>query len=265
MTTPDNPASSCQGIATQHPLASSGYYWVNSSNGTAVHVYCDMERHCCGSQGGWMRVAYLNMTDPTHHCPTGFRLTSHSKRLCERVTRPGCTGLTFVVQNVKYSKVCGKVIGYQYGSPDAFWPYYHNRALTVDGNYVDGVSITHGHPRRHIWTFAAAVDEVYTNGYVCPCTKTDATYTGVVPPFLGNDYFCDTGSRRKQYIFYPDDPLWDGRGCGPTSSCCSFNSPPWFCKELPQPTTDDIEVRVCTDERFSNEDITIEAIELYIQ
>ena len=46
MTTADNPASSCQDIATQHPLASSGYYWVNSSNGTAVQVYCDMERHC---------------------------------------------------------------------------------------------------------------------------------------------------------------------------------------------------------------------------
>ena len=42
MTTPDNPASSCQDIATQHPLASSGYYWVNSSNGTAIQMYCDI-------------------------------------------------------------------------------------------------------------------------------------------------------------------------------------------------------------------------------
>jgi len=80
MTTPDNPASSCQDIATQHSLASSGYYWVNSSNGTVVQVYCDMERHCCGSMEGWMRAAYLNMTPP--HPP----LTSHSKRSCERIT-----------------------------------------------------------------------------------------------------------------------------------------------------------------------------------
>ena len=266
MTTPDNPAYSCQDIATQHPLASSGYYWVNSSNGTAVQVYCDMERHCCGSRRGWMRAAYLNVTDPTHHCPTGFRLTSHSKRSCERITRPGCTGLTFAVQSVKYSKVCGKVIGYQYGSTDAFGPYYYNRALTVDGNYVDGVSITHGHPRRHIWTFAAAHDEQYADASACPCTKTDTTYTEVLPPFLGNDYFCDTGSRNYwQRKFYPDDPLWDGRGCGPTSSCCSFNSSPWFCKQLPQPTTDDIEVRVCSDEGANNEDITVEQIQLYLQ
>ena len=131
---------------------------------------------------------------------------------------------------------------------------------------MDGVSITHGHPRKHIWTFAAALDEQHANVNRCPCTKTDTTYTGVVPPFVGNDYFCDTGSRKYlQSRFYPDDPLWDGSGCGPTSSCCSFNSPPWFCKELPQPTTDDIQVRVCTDQSASNEDVTIEVIELYVQ
>jgi len=131
---------------------------------------------------------------------------------------------------------------------------------------VDGVSITHGYPRSHIWTFVATRDEQYANRWTCPCTKTDPTYTAVVPPFVSNDYFCDTSSRtRWQSKFYPYDPLWNGRGCGPTSSCCSFNSPPWFCKELPQPTTDDIEVRVCTDEGFSNEDTTVEAIELYVQ
>ena len=203
------------------------------------------------------------MTDPTHHCPTGFRLTSHSKRSCERITRPGSTRLTFAVQSVKYSKVCGKVIGYGYISLDAFSAYYYNRALTLEGNYVDGVSITHGHPRRHIWTFAGTWDEIGGHPSSCPCTETDTTYTGAVPPFLGNNYFCDAGSRNRGQMI--DDPLWNGSGCGSTSSCCSFNSPPWFCKELPQPTTDDIEVRVCTDEGASNEDITIEVIELYIQ
>ena len=213
-----------------------------------------------------MRAAYLNMTDPTHHCPTGFRLTSHSKRSCQRITRPGSTGLTISVQSVKYSKVCGKVSAYQYASPDAFHQYYFNRALTVDGNYVEGVSITHGRPRRHIWTFAAAADETLADRNRCPCSKTDTTYIGVVPPFVGNDYFCDTGSRNHwQSQFYSDDPLWDGSGCGSTSSCCSFNSPPWFRKELPQSTTDDIEVRVYTNEIVSNEDVTIEAIELYVQ
>ena len=63
--------------------------------------------------------------------------------------------------------------------------------------------------------------------------------------------------------FYSEDPLWDGAGCGPQSTCCSFNNPPWFYKQLPQPTTDAIEMRVCRNEPASNEDIAIEIVEIY--
>ncbi len=47
---------------------------------------------------------------------------------------------------------------------------------------------------------------------------------------------------------HSDDPLWDGAGCGPTSSCCQLNNPPWFCVSFPEPTTDDLELRICTDQ-----------------
>ena len=56
-------------------------------------------------------------------------------------------------------------------------------------------------------------------------------------------------------MVYIDDPLWDGRGCILSNPCCSFNNPPWFYKQLPQPTTDDLEMRVCRDEDVGNEDI----------
>ena len=64
------------------------------------------------------------------------------------------------------------------------------------------------------------------------------------------------------------DPLWDGQGCG-SSSCCELSyppgvTPPWFCKQLPQTTTDDIEVRLCGDEGTADEDTPVELIELYI-
>ena len=61
--------------------------------------------------------------------------------------------------------------------------------------------------------------------------------------------------------FHPEDPLWDGMGCGPSSTCCSLNNPPWFLKRLSSPTTDDIEMRVCVG---SNDETPIEMIELYI-
>ena len=210
-----------------------------------------------------MRVAHLNMTDPNQHCPSGFRLITSPKRTCGT---PGsrCVSTTFPLNGVKYSRVCGKIIGYQYGNPNAFGPYYNVRSSTIDDKYVDGVSLTHGQRRRkHIWTFAAAYDETKS---VCPCSKINSPFTGIVPPFIGQDYFCDTGSRyRVQTQWYYADPLWDGSGCGPTSSCCGFNNPPWFCKQLPQPTTDNIEMRACINEPISNEDVAVEIVEIYVQ
>ena len=67
-----------------------------------------------------------------------------------------------------------------------------------------------------------------------------------------------------QVVFYPNDPLWDGQGCG-TSTCCTFSNPPWFCKQLPQATTDDIEIRLCGTyyESVTQEDTPIELMEIY--
>ena len=104
------------------------------------------------------------------------------------------------------------------------------------------MSLTYGRlPRKHIWTFANAPDDITSNFEPsCECESSR-------PPFIGDDYFCDTGSRSHalNQLWYLDDPLWDGRGCGGTNTCCSLHNPPWFCKDLPEPTTEDIEMRMC--------------------
>ena len=96
-----------------------------------------------------------------------------------------------------------------------------------------------------------------------------STALSLVPSFVGNDYFCESGDLNLTYTFsfYANDPLWDGQGCR-SSSCCELSyppgvTPPWFCKQLPQlqTTTNDIEVRICGDE---GEDTPLELIELYI-
>ena len=162
-----------------------------------------------------------------------------------------------------YSQVCGKIIGYQDRTPDGF---ANGRSNSIDGAYVDGISLTHGsNPRQHIWTFAAALDEVGTyRGLICPCIDRNIATTPS-PTFIGNDYFCDTGSADHfQVIFYGDDPLWDGAGCAPNNDCCDLNNPPLFHKQLPSTTTDNIEMRLCR-EGFPDEDTPIEIIEIYVQ
>jgi len=88
-----------------------------------------------------------------------------------------------------------------------------------------------------------------------------------IPTFVGNNYFCDTGNitYNGQNIFYPDDPLWDGQGCGPSSTCCSFNSPPWFNVQLPNATTDGIEVRIGASDARRHEDILLEFLVIYVR
>ena len=80
---------------------------------------------------------------------------------------------------------------------------------------------------------------------------------------MGEDYFCESGTNSgtaNGYHLY--DPLWDGQNCTSTSTCCSFNNPPYFTKRLPNPTTDDLEVRLCLLD--SGDDAPIEFIELYV-
>ena len=66
-----------------------------------------------------------------------------------------------------------------------------------------------------------------------------------VPSFVGNSYFCATGSRDSpgNTVLY-NNPLWDGVGYTGSNTCCQFNQPPWFCRTLPTATSDDLEVRI---------------------
>ena len=215
-----------------------------------------------------MRLASIDMTDISSNCPSGLRTLTSPRRLCAKnIDGPGCSSVIFPVQGVQYSRVCGKIIGYQQGSPDAFYPFIH-QGQTIDSHYVDGISLTHGaSPRKHIWTFVAALHEDNSQrDNVCPCTNTRNSPPPAVPDFVGHDYFCDTGSENQwQSIFYGDDPLWDGAGCGPYNTCCSWNPPPWFLKNISTPTSDDIEMRLCTNQVQSNEDINFESLEIYVQ
>lgn len=238
-------------------------------------VYCTAATQCC-SQGdeGWMKVADFDMSNPHQYCPYGFQERSAPARCCSRtLTTGGCQSMVFPAQGVTYSKVCGRVISYQYGSPSGFYtPFSGSNNNSINHAYIEGVSITHGsNPRKHIWSFANGLmeaDGFDSNRHICPCASPNSQMRSYIPSFVGNDYFCETGattSWRSNAFSTHNDPLWNGSGCSGRNTCCTFNKPPWFCKELSQSTNDDIEVRLCADQNANDEDSPVHLIELYVK
>ena len=127
------------------------------------------------------------MTDPTTTYLSGWQLTGYSKRTCGRAT-DGCTtcnSAIFPICGGPYTRVCGRIKAYQYGHTDAFEAYHDGDMTTIDGAYVAGVSLTHGSPRQHIWTFAAGARETLSAVDACPC---DASIDIRIPGFVGTDY-----------------------------------------------------------------------------
>ena len=264
-----NPASSCSHILLFNLSSPSGHYWIRSSNSSAVRVYCDFNRQCgCDGPSGWIRVAFLNMSDPNQVCPSNWTTIASPVRTCGRGqnSNGSCESTFYSTFGLTYYRVCGRIIAYQDRNTDAFLGLVF-ASRQIEGPYVDGVSLTHGSvgSREHIWSFASAIGErgSFLTAWLCECSNSSNWPHSTA--FVGNDYFCDSGNHGRiiPNIFFSDDPLWDGQGCGPSSTCCQFNNPPWFCKTLPHSTTDDLEVRICN--HGSLDDIPIQLLELYVQ
>ena len=211
-----------------------------------------------------MRVAHLNMTDPSSQCPVGFRVeTANNTRFCIRDTSSaGCGSMLFEPFGLTYSQVCGYVRGYSYGSTDAF------AKIKYGGNHVDGVSIAYGTPPTYIWIYAAGNSENTLESPHkpnCPCNT-----PGTNPPsYVGSSYYCESvsiNSPTALHKWHTSDPLWDGMQCGGDEGpCCNHTGLPWFNKNTPTSTTATINVRVCLDEDSDNENIGIKRLELYIK
>ena len=287
----ENPAKSCKDIYSNGPDAASGYYWIKTSSGSPARVYCKMDADCQNMTGGWMRVAYIDMRNSSHQCPSELNLTTRSsapRRLCDMPLdiRDDYVSNTFTAHGISYSHVYGRIKAYQYGIPSAFSWFRPQKTLYSDQTQIDdaygfGVSLTHGqNPRNHIWTFADAQDETLENPErKCPCINSNLNSSSItIPSFVGNDYFCDTAlANLNSYknidivkTLFSSDPLWDGEGCGSTNTCCSVpnlcgnNSPPWFIKHLPSSTTDDVEMRLCHPAHDEGS-TPFEIVELYVQ
>ena len=266
----------CSEVLKQNASAPSGYYTIMAPNGSLISVYCDMKGSNCNGEGGWMRVGYLNMSEPGAACPPGLTLRQFNNSVNDVCGRPMSSSVVYSAHGLHYSKVCGQIRGYQFGRPNGFPPLdiiEDPPAPNIENcsTYVDGVTVTYGNkPRKHIWTYACGVaEDLIPNMFSCPCNSNSiGTYA---PSFVGSDYYCESGvpiyrGLPSDFTLYPDDPLWDGQQCnGSEGPCCINPKMPWFLKTLNETTTEDIELRVCGDEYPGDEDTPLDIIELYVR
>ena len=222
---------------------------------------------CNITSANWKRIAYFDTTQGDS-CPTGLRTvtnTTTNQTACGRMnTTSECASVPIPVQS-NYSRVCGIVKGYQDSTPDAFGPFIRGNDSTIDMPYVDGVSITQGSPRRHLWTYATGVaEEASDQRHRCPCARSDPNDTSYIPDFVGDNYYCESGfSASFEFgVVTWDDPLWDGKNCvNPNNTCCERYG--WFHRDVPL-SSDDIELRICADQSVADEDTLIELYEFWV-
>ena len=167
----------------------------------------------------------------------------------------GCTGFSFPSEQ-SYSAVCGIVEGRNYGSPDGF----NSAGKTIDEAYVDGISITHGSPRQHLFSYATAWR---IEG--CPCRGGRAPQA-----FVGDNYYCDSvelASGKWERKWYPDTIIWHAAtDCSDIDIACRDDFRPWFSVEtVGGSTSDDVEVRSCQDQAYNDEAIGIANLEIYVR
>ena len=136
----------------------------------------------------------------------------------------------------------------------------------INNAYIDGVSITRGSPRQHVWSYIAGYRSDTTSGSTCPCND---GATNTVPSFVGEHYYCESGtdSGPSDDTVYTADPLWDGNNCPSVEApCCNGTGLPWFFRDYGNATiTDYIELRVCGDGGWDDEDTPVQLYEIYVK
>jgi hypothetical protein len=244
----EEPRSACLKVLDADPLAPSGVYEVEIG-AKLFNVSCDMET----LGGGWTQLA---VEIGGGICPEGWLYDESvdactpGKMLC------GTDNLwpTEVEVPGAFREVRGRVEGLQFFSTDAFNVRHPGR---IDGAYVEGLSITIGKPRTHIWTYAVGLMNLESRGGNCPCAGGNPA-----PTLVGEDYFCASGNDTDTWdrLWYTDLPLWDG---GTDASCNPLPTGSYFYRDLGITHIADIELRLMGDD--CDESIGITSIELFVR
>ena len=210
--------------------------------------------HPCGGSG-WKLAVYRDFRDPDTPCPPEWQQTMYSERpyTCGRPPAgPPCASTLYSLSyNLAYSKVCGRIKAYQFGTPLGF---SHSFILVHTSSF-------------QIWRFTAGITQSQVDPSLtpqsCPCDGGDLFPMGF------EYYFCESlieednpGTKYDNHFFH-NEVLWDEAGCSSSGDCCSRFDSPYFIRHLPH-TTDPLGVTICNSQLDDN-NFAIELIELYIK
>ena len=172
-------------------------------------------------------MAYLNIPESyqvQYLSGLGIRRESSSSCRCA-VEESGCSSVCFDPGDIAYSRVSGRSRARQSGQPDGFQDFNGPRfrgTVSLEDNYVDGISLTYG-------------DEYA----VCDSERSD---------FIGDHYSFELLELCNQGTICNSNLLWDGDQCVGGES---------LFRDLPEPTTEQIEMRVCREQDRKGEDILV--------
>ena len=268
-----NPADSCSDVVKENSHSSDGWYWVRDTSGSNLPprlMMCFLRGHDKCGDGVWMRIGFFDTRQQIAACPDSLmRQSLLNKCYCLRETRSGCDSVFFQAPGTNYSEICGMVMAWQYGSANGFGDA--PSAATVDDAYAEGILITRGSPRQHVWTYAVADVANPPSGYrdhdICPCTGHASAPQP--PSFIGSDYYCDSANDAAENAIdrrLYDKTLWNSEGtmCSVSATCCQSPDQPWFKMKLDAPVDDNIELRWCGNHDLIEATAT-ERVELYIR
>ena len=217
-------------------------------------MFCSCSYRLRCGPGDWVQIGSVN---PLDKCPDGFMSENiGGAQVCWK-KEAGCTSFFFGAGQ-DYTAVCGVAAGYAFGSPDAF-SHIHSPNQTIDEAYVDGLSITYGNPRQHLFTYAVTVFE-----NSCPCKGGP---TG--PAFIGSNFYCGENilapGEQWESVWYTY-PLWHATsGCSDYDVKCRNDFRPWFSVLTFNPTSNPIEIRSCHDYPYTDEALGINNMKIYIK
>ena len=133
-------------------------------------LYLDKEDHAArlNYTSNWINIVNF-VALRGDECPGQWeKIPLFGRSMCYSTNSHRCSSYIYNNQGIHFNEIIGMVVGYQKGFTTAF-STWHSQG--INDAYVDGVSITIGSPRKHVWTYAAGLTKEgdYPDSN-CPCS-----------------------------------------------------------------------------------------------